>query len=57
MEELEVSEALSNQISKWRGDVQAIVEGKDDRLCVIVGPCSIHDVEVAKACVLPYPYP
>jgi 3-deoxy-7-phosphoheptulonate synthase len=29
-------------------EVQAVLEGRDDRLIVIVGPCSIHDVAAAK---------
>jgi len=28
--------------------LQNVLEGKDDRLVVIVGPCSIHDVQAAK---------
>ena len=30
-----------------RADVQKILHGKDDRLLVIVGPCSIHDADAA----------
>jgi len=32
-------------ISKGRSDVARVLEGEDDRLMVICGPCSIHDVE------------
>lgn len=35
--------ALQAQISAQRRAVQDIVAGRDDRLLVVVGPCSIHD--------------
>lgn len=28
-----------------RKQAEAIVKGEDDRLLVIVGPCSVHDVD------------
>lgn len=31
-------------IAKGRQDAEAIVKQHDDRLVVIVGPCSVHDV-------------
>jgi 3-deoxy-7-phosphoheptulonate synthase len=31
-----------------RSTLQRILEGQDDRLFVVVGPCSIHDVQAAK---------
>jgi 3-deoxy-7-phosphoheptulonate synthase len=30
-----------------RRDIEAVIEGRDKRLLVIVGPCSIHDTEAA----------
>jgi 3-deoxy-7-phosphoheptulonate synthase len=43
---------LSNQaaatVLQARQAVQAILHGRDHRLLVIVGPCSVHDVEAAK---------
>ena len=30
-----------------RSEVQRILDGDDDRLLVVVGPCSVHDVEAA----------
>ena len=35
-------------VSAGRKQATAIIKGEDDRLLVIVGPCSIHDVEAAK---------
>ena len=34
-------------ISKGRKDIENILERKDHRLIVVVGPCSIHDLEAA----------
>ena len=47
MEELPISEAVSNLITKTRRAAGNIVKGEDDRLLVIVGPCSIHDPDAA----------
>ncbi|KAN0065346.1 3-deoxy-7-phosphoheptulonate synthase [Thecaphora frezii] len=46
--ELPVSEASQKTIAKARGLSSAIINGLDDRLLVVVGPCSIHDPEQAK---------
>ncbi len=45
--ELPVSEAEAAHIVRARTAVQAILRGEDDRLLVIVGPCSIHEPESA----------
>lgn len=46
-EELPLSEQLSDQVSRHRQVVQSIINGTDERLLVIVGPCSIHDPRAA----------
>lgn len=38
---------LEQQICAWRSEIQDIISGKDKRLLVIMGPCSIHDVASA----------
>jgi 3-deoxy-7-phosphoheptulonate synthase len=43
LEELPVTEAAAVTVSRGREEVAAILRGEDDRLVVIVGPCSIHD--------------
>jgi 3-deoxy-7-phosphoheptulonate synthase len=43
LEELPVSEVASQTVSRGREEVSKILWGEDDRLIVIVGPCSIHD--------------
>lgn len=41
--EMPISEAAAQTTSLARQDVHKILSGLDDRLVVIVGPCSIHD--------------
>ena len=43
MEELPVSERASSTVVSARRELDAILAGADDRLVVVVGPCSIHD--------------
>ena len=45
MEELPVTEADTQLIAQARAEVARIVNGEDDRLVIVVGPCSIHDPE------------
>jgi 3-deoxy-7-phosphoheptulonate synthase len=46
-EELPLSEHAAGVVERGRSESAAILSGKDDRLCVIVGPCSIHDPKAA----------
>jgi len=43
LEELPLTEKGSVVVSRARKEVAHILDGEDDRLIVIVGPCSIHD--------------
>jgi len=47
MEELSITEKASNTVADTRREIQAILSGEDDRLVVVVGPCSIHDPDAA----------
>ncbi|KAG0148261.1 hypothetical protein CROQUDRAFT_105955 [Cronartium quercuum f. sp. fusiforme G11] len=47
IEELPLSEKAAQTILKARQGCEAVIKGEDDRLVVIVGPCSIHDVNAA----------
>jgi 3-deoxy-7-phosphoheptulonate synthase len=47
LEEIPASEAAQNTVRKARPEVSAVLHGEDDRLIVIVGPCSIHHPEAA----------
>ncbi len=46
-EELPLSDELALQIQAQRQAVAEIIHGRDSRLLVIVGPCSIHDPKAA----------
>ena len=48
LEELPTDPSLIEHVRSSRRVTSAIVNGHDDRLLVIVGPCSIHDPEAAK---------
>ena len=45
---LPASDSAIATITKGREDIKNILSGADDRLLVIVGPCSIHDEQAAK---------
>lgn len=46
--ELPISERAAETVARTRDTIKAILQGKDPRLLVVVGPCSIHDVEAAR---------
>jgi 3-deoxy-7-phosphoheptulonate synthase len=43
LEELPLSDRASETVARGRQDVARILRGEDDRLVLVVGPCSIHD--------------
>jgi 3-deoxy-7-phosphoheptulonate synthase len=45
IEDLPVSEAQTEIVAGGRAEIEKILKGDDDRLVVVVGPCSIHDPE------------
>ncbi len=47
-EQLPTSPEADRFVYESRQVIQNILDGKDHRLLVIVGPCSIHDIELAK---------
>lgn len=47
MAELPLSEAAANLITETRQQIYDVLDGKDDRLVIIIGPCSIHDTDAA----------
>jgi 3-deoxy-7-phosphoheptulonate synthase len=47
LEEIPISDRASNVVADTRVIVTDIVQGRDPRLVVVVGPCSIHDVRAA----------
>jgi 3-deoxy-7-phosphoheptulonate synthase len=47
MEELPITDKAAQTVVEAREHTMAIIEGRDDRLFLVVGPCSIHDTEAA----------
>ncbi len=47
MEEIHPGEEAVARVADARRQISDIVHGKDDRLVVVVGPCSIHDPKAA----------
>ena len=43
LEELPLGPEQADVVIRGRRDVHAVLEGIDDRLLVVVGPCSVHD--------------
>jgi 3-deoxy-7-phosphoheptulonate synthase len=48
LEEIPLSEEAADTVASFRRQVAAILTGADDRLLVVVGPCSIHDPAAAE---------
>src|SRR3954471_15006336 len=47
LEEIPITEPASNIVSNTRAAVADVLDGRDPRLVVIAGPCSIHDTKAA----------
>ncbi len=47
-EKLPVTDHIADTVCRARHEVEDILSGKDNRLLVIVGPCSIHDMKAAR---------
>ena len=45
--ELPITEQAARTVYEARQDIHQILEGEDDRLLVVVGPCSVHDPAAA----------
>ncbi len=48
LEEIPVSERASNVVANTRQAIADVLDRRDTRLVVIVGPCSIHDTKAAR---------
>ncbi|MGZ8163232.1 MAG: 3-deoxy-7-phosphoheptulonate synthase AroG [Methylobacter sp.] len=47
-DELPINETAAQTTLKARAEIHKILTGHDDRLLVVIGPCSIHDTVAAK---------
>ncbi len=45
--ELPVTDKVESTVEKGRQIIQNILDGNDHRIMIVVGPCSIHDVDAA----------
>jgi 3-deoxy-7-phosphoheptulonate synthase len=45
--EFPLGEARADLVQRTRDEVRAVIAGADDRLLVVVGPCSVHDPAAA----------
>ncbi|WP_028304064.1 3-deoxy-7-phosphoheptulonate synthase [Oceanospirillum maris] len=46
--EIPLTDLARASVVEGRETIQNILDGKDQRLFIVIGPCSIHDVEAAK---------
>jgi 3-deoxy-7-phosphoheptulonate synthase len=49
LEDLPVTPAVEQLVETTRAAIGAVLQGRDDRLVAVVGPCSIHDHDAAIA--------
>jgi 3-deoxy-7-phosphoheptulonate synthase len=47
LHELPLGEAQQETVERTRTEVRAVLDGADDRLLVVTGPCSVHDPKAA----------
>ena len=45
---LPLKDSTQKTVLRFREEVENIIEGQDDRKFIVVGPCSIHDVQAAE---------
>ena len=45
--QLPVTEAISEHVEQSRQTLRNILDRKDDRIAIVVGPCSVHDTKAA----------
>jgi 3-deoxy-7-phosphoheptulonate synthase len=48
LEELPLNDDQAEVVLTGRSDIKRVLDRDDDRLLVVVGPCSVHDVEAAR---------
>jgi 3-deoxy-7-phosphoheptulonate synthase len=47
LDELPLGEIQQETVARTRAEVRAVLDGTDDRLLVVTGPCSVHDPKAA----------
>ena len=46
-DELKISDKAAETVYAARREIQRVLHGEDDRLLIVVGPCSVHDPQAA----------
>jgi 3-deoxy-7-phosphoheptulonate synthase len=47
LDELPLTDQAAGIVERTRAEVRAVLDGSDDRLLVVAGPCSVHDPDAA----------
>jgi 3-deoxy-7-phosphoheptulonate synthase len=47
IDELPLSETGARAVAEWRSEIAAVLDRVNDRLVVVAGPCSVHDLDAA----------
>jgi len=47
IDEVPLTDAAASTVSRGREEIRRVLDGRDDRLLVVAGPCSIHDLDAA----------
>ncbi len=47
IDELPLPEPGARAVAGWRSEIAAVLDRDDDRLVVVAGPCSVHDLDAA----------
>ncbi len=48
LEKFPATDSAACTVASARESIHQVLQGKDDRLLVVIGPCSIHDPQAAK---------
>ncbi|HXI15408.1 MAG TPA: 3-deoxy-7-phosphoheptulonate synthase, partial [Chloroflexota bacterium] len=46
-DELPLTDAAASTVNRGREEIRRVLDGRNDRLIVVAGPCSIHDADAA----------
>jgi 3-deoxy-7-phosphoheptulonate synthase len=46
--ELPIAPQMADVVGGTRDEIRAALQGRDDRALVVIGPCSVHDVDAAR---------
>ena len=47
VEELAITQNMRQNVSQHQNEMKAVLDGRDQRLVILAGPCSIHNISAA----------